>query len=51
MGNYSDAIVMKDQVGRMSPEQHKIVQEQLDLMMRHKRIEETVSLWGPSGAG
>jgi hypothetical protein len=41
-----DAITMKDQVGRMSPEQHKIVQEQVDLMIRYKIVEETVSPWG-----
>jgi hypothetical protein len=38
-----DQDAMKDQARRMSPEQHKIVQEQVDLMMRHKIIEEIIS--------
>ena len=42
----ADAVALKDHPGRMSPEQNKIVEEQLALMMKHRIIEETTSPWG-----
>jgi hypothetical protein len=42
----SEAMALKDHPGRMSPEQNKIVEEQIALMMRHRIIEETTSPWG-----
>ena len=42
----NNAIPIKDTPTRMSPEQYKIVEEHVSLMLTHNIIEETTSPWG-----